>query len=76
MRLHGIDTNLILPLRALLLHQSVTRAAKEVGLGQSSMSHALARLRVHFDDPLLVSAGRPWRARCSRARRSPRSTRS
>lgn len=58
MLLRGIDTNLILPLRALLLHQSVTRAAKEVGLGQSSMSHALARLRAHFGDPLLVPAGR------------------
>ena len=76
MLLHGIDTNLILPRRALLLHPSVRRAAEEVGLCQSSMSHALARLRVHFDDPLRVSAGRPWRARCSRARRSPRSTRS
>lgn len=58
MQLRGIDTNLILPLRALLLHQSVTRAAKEVGLSQSSMSHALARLRAHFGDPLLVPAGR------------------
>ena len=58
MLLRGIDTNLILPLRALLLHQSVTRAAKEVGLSQSSMSHALARLRAHFGDPLLVPVGR------------------
>jgi DNA-binding transcriptional LysR family regulator len=29
-----------------------------VGLSQSSMSHALARLRAHFGDPLLVPAGR------------------
>jgi DNA-binding transcriptional LysR family regulator len=58
MQLRGVDTNLIVALRALLQHRSVTRAAKEVGLGQSSMSHALARLRLHFDDPLLVPAGR------------------
>jgi len=58
MLLHGIDTNLIVALRALLQEGNVTRAAKKVGLGQSSMSHALARLRAHFDDPLLVQAGR------------------
>lgn len=58
MQLRGVDTNLILALRALLLHRSVTRAAKEVGLSQSSMSHALSRLRAHFDDPLLAPVGR------------------
>jgi DNA-binding transcriptional LysR family regulator len=58
MQLRGVDTNLINALRALLLHQNVTRAAKDVGLSQSSMSHALARLRAHFGDPLLVPAGR------------------
>ena len=45
MFLHGIDTNLILALRALLAERNVTRAAKSVGLSQSSMSHALGRLR-------------------------------
>src|SRR4051812_6903727 len=58
MQLRGVDTNLIIALRALLLHQNVTRAAKDVGLSQSSMSHALSRLRVHFDDALLVPVGR------------------
>ncbi|RYE91189.1 MAG: LysR family transcriptional regulator [Myxococcales bacterium] len=56
--MRGVDTNLIVALHALLRHQNVTRAAREVGLGQSSMSHALARLRAHFDDPLLVPVGR------------------
>ncbi len=56
--MHAIDTNLIVALRALLQERNVTRAAKAVGLGQSSMSHALARLRVHFGDPLLVQVGR------------------
>jgi DNA-binding transcriptional LysR family regulator len=58
MQLSGVDTNLVIALRALLVHQNVTRAAKEVGLSQSSMSHALSRLRAHFDDPLLVPVGR------------------
>jgi DNA-binding transcriptional LysR family regulator len=58
MQLRGVDTNLIIALRALLQHQNVTRAAKDVGLSQSSMSHALSRLRAHFHDPLLVPAGR------------------
>jgi DNA-binding transcriptional LysR family regulator len=58
MQLRGVDTHLIVALHALLSRQSVTRAAKDVGLSQSSMSHALARLRTHFDDPLLVQAGR------------------
>lgn len=56
--MRGVDTNLVTALHALLSQQNVTRAAKDVGLSQSSMSHALARLRAHFDDPLLVPAGR------------------
>ncbi len=58
MDLRGINTNLVVALRALLVHRNVTRAAKDVGLTQSSMSHALGQLRVQFDDPLLVPAGR------------------
>jgi DNA-binding transcriptional LysR family regulator len=56
--LSGIDLNLVVALHALLRERNVTRAAKSVGLGQSSMSHALARLRAHFGDPLLSPAGR------------------
>lgn len=58
MQLHGLDLNLVVALRALLTERNVTRAAKTVGLGQSSMSHALSRLRAHFGDPLLVQVGR------------------
>jgi DNA-binding transcriptional LysR family regulator len=58
MQLGAINTNLIVALHALLSHRNVTRAAKDVGLGQSSMSHALSKLRTHFGDPLLVPAGR------------------
>lgn len=56
--LSGIDVNLVVALHALLRERNVTRAAKAVGVGQSSMSHALGRLRAHFADPLLVPAGR------------------
>lgn len=58
MQLRGVDANLLVALRALLRERNVTRAAQSIGLGQSSMSHALSRLRAHFGDPLLVRAGR------------------
>ena len=49
-----LDLNLLLALDALLAERSVTRAATLVGLGQSAMSHNLARLRVLFGDELLT----------------------
>ncbi|MCP3997727.1 MAG: LysR family transcriptional regulator [bacterium] len=54
----GVDTNLAVLLDALLLHQSVSKAAEHVGLSQSALSHALGRLRVHYNDELLTRAGR------------------
>ena len=55
--LAGVNINLVVALHALLEEQHVSRAAHVAGLGQSSMSYALARLRAHFDDPLLVPEG-------------------
>ena len=49
-----IDLNLLVHLDALLRNRSVTRAAAQVGIGQSAMSHNLARLRELFDDELLT----------------------
>jgi len=49
-----IDLNLLVAFDALLAERSVTKAAARVGLGQSAMSHNLARLRRLFDDELLV----------------------
>ncbi len=49
-----IDLNLLVHLDALLTERSVTRAAARVGLGQSAMSHNLARLRELFGDELLT----------------------
>lgn len=49
---------MLVTLDALLQEGSVTRAARRLGLSTPATSHALARLRERFDDPLLVRAGR------------------
>lgn len=54
------DLNLLIPLRALLEEANVTRAGERIQMGQSSMSSALSRLRVLFNDELLVRVGREY----------------
>ena len=49
-----LDLNLIPIFDALLREGSVTKAADQLGLSQSAMSHALRRLREFFNDPLFV----------------------
>ena len=61
MTLRGFDLNLVPALCALLEERNVTRAAERLSMGQPAMSAALARLRRHFDDPLLVRDGREYR---------------
>ncbi|MCB9622982.1 MAG: LysR family transcriptional regulator [Sandaracinus sp.] len=56
--LASLDLNLLVALDALLQEGSVTRAARRLGLSQPATSHALARLRELFGDPLLVRVGR------------------
>lgn len=56
--LAGIDANLLVSLEALLSVESVAAAARRMGISESAMSHALARARELFDDPLLVRSGR------------------
>jgi len=56
--MHKIDLNLLVPLQALLVEANVTRAAERTNVGQPAMSASLARLRRHFNDPLLVRDGR------------------
>jgi LysR family transcriptional regulator, nod-box dependent transcriptional activator len=58
MLLRRHNLNLLPILRELLRTQSVTRTADAVGLGQSAVSSALARLREEFDDDLLIMVGR------------------
>lgn len=52
------DLSQLVALDALLQESHVTRAADRLGLSTPAVSHALARLRERFGDPLLVRAGR------------------
>lgn len=52
-----LDLNLLKILKALLDEQSVTRAAHRLHISPSAVSHALARLRRAFNDPLFVRVG-------------------
>lgn len=52
--LRKIDLNLLLTLHALLTERHVTRAASRLKRSQPAVSHALAQLRAHFNDPLLI----------------------
>lgn len=52
--LRRIDLNLLLTLHALLTEKHVTRAAIRLHKSQPAVSHSLAQLRAHFNDPLLV----------------------
>lgn len=58
MRFQKLDLNLLIALDKLLSLQSVSRAADEMAITQSAMSNALSRLRLFFEDPLLVQIGR------------------
>ena len=52
------DLNQLFALNALLSEGSVAKAAERLGLSESAMSRALARLRESTGDELLVRAGR------------------
>jgi len=52
--LRRIDLNLLLTLHALLTEKHVTRAAQRLHKSQPAVSYALAQLREHFNDPLLL----------------------
>lgn len=58
MRFNKLDLNLLVALDALLSLQSISRAAEQLNMSQSAMSNALARLREHLGDELLVQVGR------------------
>src|SRR6266542_270360 len=55
-RLASFDLNLLVVFEVLLDERNVTRAARRLGLSQSAVSNALARLREALDDPVLVRA--------------------
>jgi DNA-binding transcriptional LysR family regulator len=51
---HRTKLDFLFLLEALLEEKNVRAAADRLGLSQPALSHALARLRVRFDDPLFV----------------------
>jgi DNA-binding transcriptional LysR family regulator len=55
-----LDLNLLPQLQALLELRNVSRAAERLQLSQPATSAALARLRRHFGDDLLVRVGRAY----------------
>lgn len=55
--LRSIDLNLLVVLDALLAERHVSRTATRLNMSQPAVSHALARLRLLFDDPLLIRRG-------------------
>jgi len=60
MRTASIDLNLLAALDALLSERNVTRAGRRLGVSQPAMSEALARLRRHYGDQLLVRRGNSY----------------
>ena len=56
-QLAELDLNLLVILRELIRERNVTRAAERVAVTQPAASAALARLRRHFEDELLVRRG-------------------
>jgi LysR family nod box-dependent transcriptional activator len=58
MRFNRLDLNLLVALDALLDEKKTTAAAQRLSVSQSAISGMLARLRVFFEDDLLVQVGR------------------
>jgi DNA-binding transcriptional LysR family regulator len=56
----NLDLNLLPQLQVLLELRNVSRAAERLQLSQPATSAAMARLRRHFDDELLVRNGRKY----------------
>jgi DNA-binding transcriptional LysR family regulator len=58
MKLKNLDLNLFVTFEAVYTHRNLTQAANVLNVTQPAVSNALARLRVRFEDPLFVLAGR------------------
>ena len=56
--IRSIDMNLLVVAAALFRHRNATKAAEDLGLSQSAVSHALGRLRDQLKDPLFVRTSR------------------
>lgn len=53
-KIRQLDFTLLLVMQGLLRHRRTTLVADQLGLSQSAISHALARLRALFGDPLFL----------------------
>ena len=53
-----LDFNLLKVFALLMQERNLTTTARRLSVGQPAVSHALARLRIEFSDPLFVRAGR------------------
>lgn len=58
MRFEQLDLNLLVALNILLEEKNITRSAERLHLSQSATSGILSRLRVFFEDDLLVQIGK------------------
>ncbi|MFV0645449.1 MAG: LysR family transcriptional regulator [Sphingomonadaceae bacterium] len=58
MRFEGLDLNLLVALEVLLECRSTTETARRLHLSQPTISAALSRLRLYFNDELLMNVGR------------------
>jgi len=58
MDLRKVDLNLLVAFDALMATSNVSAAARKLGVTQPALSHALKRLRVLFDDMLLIRGPR------------------
>lgn len=58
MNINACDLNLLAVFQSLAHHLNTTKTAKDLGLSQPAVSHALGRLRLMFNDPLFVRASR------------------
>ena len=59
--LRSVNLNLLPILQSLLATQNVTRAAEHLNMSQSAVSEALSKLRLQFNDEILIKVGREMR---------------
>ena len=57
MHISRVDLNLLVVLDTIYTEGGITKAAEKLHLSQPAISHALARLRDRFDDPLFERQG-------------------
>ncbi len=57
MHLSKVDLNLFVVFDTIYAEGGITRASRRLNLSQPAISHALARMRLMFDDPLFIRHG-------------------